>query len=260
MNATAYVVAFRAAAARARRDPGLLAVRVGFYLVILTVFAGLWRATTAAAGGEVTGYDFREVLWYLMATEAAVVSLEPRLIEEIGTDIGSGAVTVEMLRPTSVVGLRLATVFGEAVTRLLVTVVVGGAFVWLVAGPPPSAVGLALAFPSLLIAVAANLALQHAFAATAFWLLDAKAAWFLYQKLVFLLGGMLLPLQVFPEGLQRVAFALPFWPMAYAPGRLASGHVEPWLLLGQAAWTFALTGLAMWCFSLGERRLQVNGG
>jgi ABC-type uncharacterized transport system permease subunit len=71
---------------------------------------------------------------------------------------------------------------------------------------------------------------------------------------------MLLPLQVFPEGLQRVAFALPFWPMAYAPGRLASGHLEPWLLLGQAAWTFALTGLAMWCFSLGERRLQVNGG
>ncbi len=41
MNANAYIVAFRAAAARARVDPGLLAVRIGFYLVILTVFAGL---------------------------------------------------------------------------------------------------------------------------------------------------------------------------------------------------------------------------
>jgi hypothetical protein len=48
--------------------------------------------------------------------------------------------------------------------------------------------------------------------------------------------------------------------MAYAPGRLMSGHIEPWLLGGQAAWTVALTLAAARCFSAGERRLQVSGG
>jgi ABC-type uncharacterized transport system permease subunit len=48
--------------------------------------------------------------------------------------------------------------------------------------------------------------------------------------------------------------------MAYAPGRLASGHLEPALLLEQVAWLGALVVLASACFRSGERRLQVVGG
>jgi ABC-2 type transport system permease protein len=76
---------------------------------------------------------------------------------------------------------------------------------WTVAGARPARAGALLALPSCALAVAANLAAQHALAGTAFWLSDAKATWFLYQKLVFLLGGMLLPLQLFPAWLERVA-------------------------------------------------------
>ena len=101
---------------------------------------------------------------------------------------------------------------------------------WLYVGPPPSAAALALAVPAALLALACNLAAQHAFAGAAFWLRDARSTWFLYQKLVFLLGGMLLPLEFLPRALADVAKVLPFAAMAYAPARLASGHVEPRLL------------------------------
>ena len=48
--------------------------------------------------------------------------------------------------------------------------------------------------------------------------------------------------------------------MAYAPARLASGHVEPELLLVQLAWLVGLSVLAVGVFARGERRLQVVGG
>jgi hypothetical protein len=48
--------------------------------------------------------------------------------------------------------------------------------------------------------------------------------------------------------------------MAYVPARLASGHVEPWLLLEQLAWLAVLAAAAVAMFDAGERRLQVVGG
>ena len=119
---------------------------------------------------------------------------------------------------------------------------------------------LFVAVPSLALAITANLALQYILAGTAFWLRDTRAMWFLYQKLVFILGGMLLPLEVLPGVLRDAAFHLPFLAMAYAPARLASGHFEPSLLLVQAGWRVVMVAAAAAVFSLGQRRVQVVGG
>jgi ABC-2 type transport system permease protein len=108
--------------------------------------------------------------------------------------------------------------------------------------------------------VACNILAQHAFAAAAFWIRDAGSTWFLYQKLVFVLGGMLIPLEALPGWLQASAAALPFRAMSYAPARLAAGHVEPVLLLEQLGWLAVLLVAAVAVFGAGERRLQVVGG
>jgi ABC-2 type transport system permease protein len=110
------------------------------------------------------------------------------------------------------------------------------------------------------LAITCNIIAQHAFAGSAFWLRNAGSAWYLYQKLVFVLGGMILPLQVLPSALEHTAMLLPFMAMAYAPSRLASGHVEPWLLLVQVGWLGVLGLAAQSAFGRGERRLQVVGG
>jgi ABC-2 type transport system permease protein len=158
------------------------------------------------------------------------------------------------------VTVRLAAEVGRSTARLAVLLVPGATYAWVVVGPPPSTAGALLALPALVLAVAANLGLQHALAGSAFWLRDTRATWFLYQKLVFLLGGMLLPLQVLPGVLYGLAMALPFMAMAYAPARLASGHVEPWLLIVQAGWLVVLVAGAAAVFAAGQRRLQVVGG
>jgi len=260
-SASLYATAFAVAAGRVLRRPGELAVRLLFYVVILVVFAALWRVAAAAAGGRIAGYSGAALLWYVTVAEAAVIATKPRLIEDIGVDIGTGAVAAELLRPVSVLWLRLASELGETVVRLAMALPIGTAFTWIAAGAPAAGAAALLALPAALLAVAANLTAQHAFAGAAFWLSDAKATWYLYQKLVFLLGGMLLPLQLFPAWLERAAWVLPFWTMAYAPARLAAGlPPQPWLLAAQAAWLVALAAAAAVVFAAGERRLEVTGG
>ena len=126
---TAMAAQAHIAARRALHQPGDLAVRVIFYALILVIFSALWSAATQANGGSIAGYDTRALLWYVAAAEGAVIATKPRMIETIGWDISSGAIVIEMLRPASVVGLRLAAELGEALVRLVAALLVGSVIV-----------------------------------------------------------------------------------------------------------------------------------
>ena len=258
-NAVAYRRAIETEAARELSSPTGLAVAATFYLMVTAVLAGLWSTAASANGGEVVGYSATALIWYVATAEAATVSLPLRLIEEIGDDIGSGRITSELLRPVGVLPMRIALRVGGFLPRLGVCVLVGILFAWIVGGASPDGWALALAAPSLLLAVTISVVAQHAFAGAAFWIADAKSAWFLWSKLVFVLGGMLLPLEVLPDALADIARALPFMAMAYAPARLASGHLEPWLLLVQLFWLVVVGWVAIRVFAAGERRLVEEG-
>lgn len=248
------------AARRTAAQPGGLFVTLFFYVAVVSVLSALWRTATQANGGAVAGYTAVALTWYVATSEAATVTLNTRMIEETGEDIASGSVAVELLRPVSLLWLRVATQVGGALPRIAACAVIGVVFASWTAGPPPHTAALLLAAPSLLLAITCNLVAQHAFAGASFWIRDARSTWFLYQKLVFIVGGMLLPLQVLPEPMTRVALWLPFMAMAYAPSRLASGSFEPHLLAVQVAWLVVLSAVAVGVFARGERRLQVVGG
>src|SRR5262245_21724160 len=98
-------VATMSAARRTVRDPGPLLVAVGFYAIVASVLATLWRVAAHTSGGMVAGYTAAQLTWYVMTSEASTVALNVRLIEVIGDDISSGAVAVEMLRPAPVLGV-----------------------------------------------------------------------------------------------------------------------------------------------------------
>lgn len=253
-------VAVTTGAQRMLANRGELAMGMGIQVLIVSAVSTLWRVAVEANGGLLDGYDAASITWYIAVSEAVYMAVSSRIIEEIGSDIATGAVASEMLRPAPVIGVRLATQFGATLPRLAANVVAGGTVALVTVGAPPSPGALLLALPALPLGAACNLMASHAFAGIAFWLRDAGSAWFLYQKLIFIFGGMLLPLQVLPRAMRIVAFGLPFMTMAYAPARLASGHVEPYLLLVQVGWLVALGAVAVAVFGAGERRLQAVGG
>jgi ABC-2 type transport system permease protein len=260
MSGRAYLIAFRTGARRTLAERGALGVSVLFYIVVVATLSALWRVAVHAHHGTLGGYSAVMLTWYLVTSESATVSLNQRLIEDVAVDVAGGTIAVELLRPASVLGVRVATELGRAVPKAAVLWCTGAAVAWLVAGAPPRPVALAVAVPSLGLALLLNLLGQHALAATTFWLRDAGSLWFLWLKAVFITGGLLIPLELLPSGLERASFVLPFWAMAYAPARIASGHVQLWLVAGQLAWTLVLAAAARAAFGAGERHLQVVGG
>jgi ABC-2 type transport system permease protein len=230
------------------------------YLIVVGVLSGLWRNGVSARGGLLAGYTASSLTWYLAASEAVTISLNSRLIADIGSHIVSGEIATEMLRPVPVLRQRVVAEFGRILPRLLLCSILGITLCLLTVGAPRQWASIVLAVPSLILAVACNIVAQHAFAALAFWLRETGATWFLYQKFVFMLGGMLLPMQVLPKLLRKAASFTPFPSMAYAPARLVSGHFEPRLIAVQIGWLIALYLLALFAFAKGEARFQVVGG
>ncbi len=260
MTRRAFVEAVRGAAHRSLNDGGGLVVAIAFYVVIVGTLSGLWRFAVHANGGELAGYSAVALTWYIVTSEAAIVSVNARHIEDVGNDIAQGTVAVELLRPASVLGIRMATEVGRALPKVAALWIAGAILSSVVAGGPPRPACLLLVGPSLVLAIVANLFAQHAVAAIAFWIRDAGSVWFLYLKAVFITGGMIIPLELLPDGLQRAAMFMPFRAMAYCPARLASGHWEPMLFFEQLAWIGVLAVFAAAAFRAGERRLQVVGG
>ncbi len=256
----AYLTAFSMAYRRTFRAPGELITNSLFYLALVVMFAALWKAVTESTGGSIVGYNHRAMVCYLIASECAYAATRPTVIEEIGDEIRDKSIEAEMLRPASVFRLRYATELGTTFARSTSLFAIGlfGGIV-MVGGFPNWPVAT-LAIPYALISMACNVAGLHIFGAAGFWMSDTRPGLFMYQKLIFLLGCMLMPVQIFPAAVQTVIWILPFWTMAYAPARLASGHFEPLLIVGQLAWLAVLVWVASRVFASGERRLQRMGG
>jgi ABC-2 type transport system permease protein len=97
----------------------------------------------------------------------------------------------------------------------------------------------------------------------AFVVEEVAAFDWIYQKLLFILGGMLMPLDFFPDWLRSISLATPFAYTTYGPARL---FVEPgierfaFLLLGQVIWLAVLGILVTMVYRRGARWLAINGG
>ncbi len=178
-------VSLSTSARRTVAVPGAMAVSAFFYVLVTWVVSGVWEAA-AERTGTLAGYTAAALVWYIAASEGVTIPLNSRLISELGGAITDGTVATELLRPVSVVWQRVAVEIGRVLPRLAMCAGIGLVLATVLAGAPPNPLALALAAPSMVLAVAVNIVAQHAFSAAAFWLRETGATWFLYQKLVFL--------------------------------------------------------------------------
>ncbi len=77
---SAYFAGFDRGFRRTIADPGDMAVRVGFFAIILVVMSALWRAAVDSQGGSIDGYDMPALLWYVFAAQTAVLGVRPRSV------------------------------------------------------------------------------------------------------------------------------------------------------------------------------------
>jgi ABC-2 type transport system permease protein len=231
------------------------------YALIVAVWASLWRLVPDATLARLS-LDYEQVVWYFAVTEVIAFSLG-HCYRQIEHEIQTGGTAAFLVRPVGYVALISAQELGHMAARIALLGVPGSALAWALTGTVPFGPALLLPLALLLIGGGAvYLILQVMIGLTTAWLGTARPQFFIIQKCVFVLGGLIVPLSAYPDALQRVVWLTPFPATLYAPASLALGvdaaHVGRMLAL-QAFWlALGAAGLAALSHAF-ERRLTTAG-
>ena len=233
-------------------------------VLFMGVFMALW-SSAFGIGGESTlkGYSLVEMVWYLAITETITLS-GSRIFIEISEEVKAGNLAYTLARPLSYPWYQVANSLGGSVPRFLLNFLTATIVVGLgmrqIAGDLSGLLAF-LGMASLALLLDALVAVLIGL--SAFWIEEVMPAFWIYQKLLFTVGGLFLPLEMFPDWLRRVSEWLPFQFITYVPAR-AFVHFEPKFVLramaGQVTYVVVLTALVVLVWKRAQRRLVVHGG
>lgn len=237
--------------------------RVSLVLFIL-IFVSLWSSTYyLTQSGEIGGFTLKQLIWYFSITEALLLA-RSRIWGEISRDVKSGDIAYNLSRPYSYPVLLLFKALGNNIFFLFINLIISGilafAFTKTIPGNPFSWISfLLLAILGQIVDVLINIIIGL----LAFFFEEVEPFYWIYDKLIFTLGGLFIPLDFFPDWIQRIAKSLPTQAILYLPARTfvtADAQIaENAFFLQVIVVVLCLfVGLIIWPISL--RRLEINGG
>ncbi|OQY18561.1 MAG: hypothetical protein B6I35_12890 [Anaerolineaceae bacterium 4572_32.2] len=241
-----------------------MAMRVIQMALFMGVFMALWATAFGVSGqAELAGYTMVEMVWYLAMTETITLS-GSRIFTEISEAVKAGDLAYTLARPLSYPWYQVANSLGGSAPRLLINLLAATAVVGIGTRQVAGSLSGLLAF---LVMAALALLLDALIAVLigllAFWIEEVMPAFWIYQKLLFTVGGLFLPLEMFPDWLRRVAEWLPFQFITYVPARAFVDFDTEFVLravAGQVIYIAVFAALMMLVWRRAQRRLVVHGG
>lgn len=223
-------------------------------------------ATVRAAGGQLHGYDVAAMSTYVWLSQGMLGSVNLDGRSDLALRVKDGQVAVDFLRP---VDLQAATIATEAgaflfalIPRGLPSVLLGA----LVVGMrlPDSPAPYLLGAVSLVLGIVISAAAAYLIAVAGFWLVETRGLQVLYMVASGFLGGLFVPIALFPPWLRLLAQATPFPSMMMYPVNVLSGldgtSAAAGLVAEQFAWLAGLAVAGQVITRAGRRRLEVQGG
>ncbi len=243
-----------------RNVKGLVGLSI-FLITCLLIFAHLWKFAAAKSG--VVGLDPDQLLWYIAFNEWVLVSI-PDVQDDMAQDLHSGRLAYLLPRPMSYLGGTFCEALGTACVNLTMLGAVTFLFTWAnVGGLPFHPSGLPLIFILGVMACSVAIIFQMLVGLSALWLSDATPLFWIWEKSLFMLGGLILPLTVYPQWLQTVASLTPFPGILGQRSALALDYsVQNVVSVASLLIIWAAIGLValMMLYRRGLRILNIEGG
>ncbi len=256
-----------------RAELGMRAIQM---VLFMGVFMALWTTAFSVSGrADLEGYRLAEMVWYLAMTETITLS-SSRVFVEISEAVKTGSLAYTLARPLSYPFFQVANSLGNSAPRFALNLLTAAAVVGLgirqvpvLASSAPlgkgagSLPGLAAFLGMAALALLLDSLVAVLIGLLAFWIEEVTPVFWIYQKLLFTVGGLFLPLEMFPDWLRRVSAWLPFQFITYVPAR-AFVAFEPGFVLravaGQVTYVAILAALVVLVWRRAQRRLVVHGG
>jgi len=233
-------------------------------VVLVFILTQLWKTTFSARGTtRLNGFSISDMVWYLVAAESIAMSL-PALTRRIDQEVRSGQLAYLLGRPCNYVLYHFSQYLGERLVGLAMNVAVGSILALLIIGPPHFTwMGLA-AWPLVaFLALCIDFVAYATIGLFAFWTENTESFSLIFSRLTLVLGGVLAPLEIFPQPLRSIAQALPFSAILYGPSRtLVHFELVSFIrLLEQQVLMIVIGGLILFAvYQIAIRRVNINGG
>ena len=128
--------------------------------------------------------------WCVLTASEAIMLGRARIQDDISDEVKTGAIAYSLGRPYHYLGFKFACYWGETAVRMLVHIAVGIAIALLAVGPiQVTAVQLGALAVSVTLALILNFLIVACISLLAFWVEDTVPFFWIYGKLLFVLGA-----------------------------------------------------------------------
>ncbi len=224
----------------------------------------VYLATTS--GGTVRGLSGAELATFAFVSQGFIMIVGAFGDTELSDRIRSGDIVVDFYRPVDLQAWWLASWVGKSAFQVLargIPPVLLGAIAFDLVWPQGPVRWLAFVI-SVGLASVVGFSVRFLAGLAAFWLLDSRGIDQMVTVLLNFFAGLLLPLSLFPSGLETVARFLPFASMVQLPAEIYLGtHAGVDLLsvlAQQVAWALVLLACGRALLATATRRVVIQGG
>ena len=256
-----YFAVFRFSFIHALRNYKTL-IGLGIFLITcLIIFYHLWKVTAASMGAD--HLEPNRLLWYIAFNEWVLIAL-PDVQDDMEEDLQSGKLAYLLPRPISYLWSSFMEAAGVLCARLIVLGLVAFSFAWIRTDEIPFSSGafiMTLAIGTLAGCIA--IIFKMFIGLSSFWVKQVEPFHWIWEKLLFSLGGLMLPLSVYPMWLQKIAYLTPF-PLILG-GRSALALDYTWSLAFSLFGSLFLWGILgasclLFLYRTGLRIVHIEGG
>lgn len=239
-------------------------VRNFFFIFIIYIMLMLWENIFSQKGSSIAGFTLNQMIWYLIVTEMITLS-RSNVFQEVSRDVKNGNIAYMLNKPYNYIWYSFFNSLGEISVKLFMNLIIGIIIGFIYVGPLINfdILSLPLIAISLILGVFINFFIYISLSLTSFWLEENSAFFWIYSKLIFTLGGMLIPIDMFPNWLEKMAKYLPFAYVTYAPAKLAVNYSSSLFIntiIIQIVYLIVFITITIGIYNKGVRSLNVNGG
>lgn len=236
--------------------------RIFFYAFIIFIFVQLW-GTIFSSRNTLSGYTLDQIIWYCIIAEMVVLS-GGNVFNDLNTDIKGGSIAYLLNKPYHYILYQFSNSMGLTAVILVINSFAGIIMGLLYVGPLKQFElrHLPVVALSIVLAVFLNFFTVASLGLTTFWLEENSAIFWIYQKILIILG-VFLPVEFLPSWLQKITLLLPFSYITYGPAKLVvdfSYSKAAWILSAQAGYLLLFIVISFAIYRKGVKMLNVNGG
>lgn len=233
-----------------------------FLAIVIVIFSFIYK-TLLSSNESFASFTVPMLLYYLAITESIEMS-KVHVHNLISQEIKSGAVAYQLLRPISYISYHVSSAMGEIIVKQAVTMLIGFLCAFIVSGF--KTINFWMVFASLPIiygAIILNLSFMILIGMFAFYIEETNPIYWIYQKFIFIVGGLFVPLEFFPPIVVKIFKFFPFTYMNYFAAKMSvmfdlNQYIKGFAI--QILYILIVYICAIMLYTKGMKRVSIVGG